>query len=306
MKPDYALLDETARSLGCECLCGEPMSRHTTFRIGGPADRFVKVGDETRLRGLLASLESAGIPWMTLGNGSNLLVSDKGIRGAVLLLEGDFKNAALEEDGTTIRAGAAASLSSVCAFARDKGLTGLEFAWGIPGSVGGAVYMDAGAYGGETRDVVNTVTHMTPAGQLETVSGSGLAFGYRKSRYTGGKDVILWARYTLSPGDPRQIAAKMEELMDRRKSKQPYEMPSAGSVFKRPQNGYAAALIEECGLKGTAVGGAQVSEKHAGFIVNTGGASCRDVLKLVEIVRERVLAQKGVELEPEVRMIGEV
>ncbi len=210
-----------------------------------------------------------------------------------------------EEDGTTVRAGAAASLSSVCAFARDKGLTGLEFAWGIPGSVGGAVYMDAGAYGGETRDVVNTVTHMTPAGRLETVSGSGLAFGYRKSRYTGGKDVILWARYTLSPGDPRQIAAEMEELMDRRKSKQPYEMPSAGSVFKRPQNGYAAALIEECGLKGTAVGGAQVSEKHAGFIVNTGGASCRDVLKLVEIVRERVLTQKGVELEPEVRMIGE-
>lgn len=306
MKPDYTSLEAAAEALGCALRRDEPMSLHTTFRIGGPADRFFTLEKEEQLTGLLRVLEWENIPWMALGKGSNLLVSDKGIRGAVLALDGDFKEIKLLPDGRTVRAGAAASLASVCAFARDHGLSGLEFAWGIPGSAGGAAYMDAGAYGGEMRDVIARVSHMTPAGKKETASGAGLEFDYRRSRYTGGRDVILSVEYSLVPGDAAAISGKMEELMSRRKEKQPYDMPSAGSVFKRPKNGYAAALIEECGLKGRTVGGAQVSPKHAGFIVNTGGASCADVLALVDVIRETVARQKGIELECEIRVTGEV
>ena len=196
-------------------------------------------------------------------------------------------------------------MAAVCAFAREQGLTGLEFAWGIPGSVGGAAYMDAGAYGGEMRDVVERVLHVTPEGEESSASGEELEFAYRHSRYTGTRDVITGVEFRLEPGDPAQIAAKMEELMGRRKEKQPYDMPSAGSVFKRPQGAFAAALIEECGLKGRSVGGAQVSPKHAGFIVNTGGATCQDVLDLVGQVQEEVYEKKGIRLEMEVRVTGE-
>lgn len=306
MKPDYTSLDHAAQEMGCDCLRHEPMSRHTTFRIGGPADRFITVTSPRQLSALMRVTEAAGIPRLVLGNGSNLLVSDLGIRGAVLYLDGEFKKVELLPDGRTIQAGAAVPLASVCAFARDHSLTGLEFAWGIPGFAGGAAYMDAGAYGGEMKDVVTRVWHMTPAGQVEAAAGEELGFSYRRSRYTGGQDVILSVEYALEPGEPAQIAAKMEELMTRRKEKQPYEMPSAGSIFKRPQNGYAAALIEECGLKGRRVGGAQVSPKHAGFIVNTGGATCGDVLALIKIIQKEVSEKKGVDLECEVRVTGEV
>lgn len=305
MRYDYTELDRAVQELGCTILREEPMSRHTTFQIGGPADRFVTVETEAQLSGILKALRQENIPWLVLGNGSNLLVSDLGIRGTVLYLSGDLKEIKLLPDGKTIRAGAGASLASVCAFARDQGLSGLEFAWGIPGSAGGAAYMDAGAYGGEMKDVVNAVTHMTPAGETVTISGEKLGFSYRKSRYTGGRDVILSVEFALEPGDPVQIAGKMEDLMGRRKAKQPYDMPSAGSVFKRPQSGYAAALIEECGLKGRTVGGAQISPKHAGFIVNTGDASCRDVCELIEIVRKTVYEKTGTLLEREVRVTGE-
>lgn len=305
MKSDYKKLDQAAAALGCPCLKDEPMARHTTFRIGGPADRFLTLRDEKELSEILAVLRDEEIPGMLLGRGSNLLVSDKGIRGAVLALDGKFKEISLLEDSRTLRAGAAASLSSLCAAARENRLSGLEFAWGIPGSVGGAVYMDAGAYGGEMKDVVRSVTHMTFEGGLETVQAADLDFGYRKSRYTGRKDAILFAEFRLEPGDPAEIAARMEDLMGRRREKQPYDMPSAGSVFKRPENGFAAALIEECGLKGRQVGGAQVSPKHAGFIVNTGGASCRDVQELIDVIRREVEAKKGVRLECEVRVTGE-
>ena len=240
-----------------------------------------------------------------LGKGSNLLVSDKGIRGAVLHLGGDFKKVEVLPDGRTLRAGAGAPLASVCALARERSLTGLEFAWGIPGSVGGGAYMDAGAYGGEMRDVVSRVLHLGPDGAPGEARGEELCFGYRKSRYTGGEDIITAVEFTLQPGDPAAIAGKMEELMARRKDKQPYDMPSAGSVFKRPQNGFAAALIEQCGLKGRRVGGAQVSEKHAGFIVNTGGATCQDVLELIAVIRKTVEEQTGTCLECEVRVTGE-
>ena len=305
MKPDYTLLDQTAQALGCPLRVDEPMARHTTFQIGGPADRFLTVENAAQLQGLLSCLRQAGIPYLVLGKGSNLLVSDKGIRGAVLHLGGDFKKVEVLPDGRTLRAGAGAPLASVCALARERSLTGLEFAWGIPGSVGGGAYMDAGAYGGEMRDVVSRVLHLGPDGAPGEARGGELCFGYRKSRYTGGEDIITAVEFTLQPGDPAAIAGKMEELMARRKDKQPYDMPSAGSVFKRPQNGFAAALIEQCGLKGRRVGGAQVSEKHAGFIVNTGGATCQDVLELISIIRKSVEEQTGTRLECEVRVTGE-
>lgn len=305
MKPDYTLLDQTAQALGCPLRVDEPMARHTTFQIGGPADRFLTVENAAQLQGLLSCLRQAGIPYLVLGKGSNLLVSDKGIRGAVLHLGGDFKKVEVLPDGRTLRAGAGAPLASVCALARERSLTGLEFAWGIPGSVGGGAYMDAGAYGGEMRDVVSRVLHLGPDGTPGEARGEELCFGYRKSRYTGGEDIITAVEFTLQPGDPAAIAGKMEELMARRKDKQPYDMPSAGSVFKRPQNGFAAALIEQCGLKGRRVGGAQVSEKHAGFIVNTGGATCQDVLGLISVIQKTVEEQTGTCLECEVRVTGE-
>ena len=305
MKPDYTLLDQTAQALGCPLRVDEPMARHTTFQIGGPADRFLTVENAAQLQGLLSCLRQAGIPYLVLGKGSNLLVSDKGIRGAVLHLGGDFKKVEVLPDGRTLRAGAGAPLASVCALARERSLTGLEFAWGIPGSVGGGAFMDAGAYGGEMRDVVSRVLHLGPDGAPGEARGEELCFGYRKSRYTGGEDIITAVEFTLQPGDPAAIAGKMEELMARRKDKQPYDMPSAGSVFKRPQNGFAAALIEQCGLKGRRVGGAQVSEKHAGFIVNTGGATCQDVLELISVIRKTVEEQTGTCLECEVRVTGE-
>lgn len=306
MKPVYKSLDNLIENLGCECHVNEPMSRHTTFKIGGPADRFVTVENECALKQILSSAKSAQLPVFVLGNGSNLLVSDKGIRGVVLHLAGDFKTVRLLSDGCTVKAGSAASLAGVCALARSHSLTGLEFAWGIPGFVGGAVYMNAGAYGGEIKDVVTKITHITADGEVVSISGQQAELAYRHSRYIGSDDIILSAEFTLNHGESTAIAAKMEELMNRRKEKQPYEMPSAGSVFKRPQNGFAAALIDECGLKGRSVGGAQISPKHAGFIVNTGGAACADVLELIEIVKAEVLKKTGTALECEVRVTGEI
>lgn len=302
---DFTALDRAAGALGCRCLAGEPMARHTTFQIGGPADRLVLVETEGQLCGVLRALEEAALPWLVLGNGSNLLVSDQGIRGAVLCLAGGFKQVGLLADGCTLRAGAGTSLATACAFARGQGLSGLEFAWGIPGSVGGAAYMNAGAYGGEMRDVVKSVRYVTPQGERGTAAGDALGFGYRKSCFTGTRHVITGVECLLAPGSHSQVAGKMEELMARRKEKQPTDMPSAGSVFKRPQGGFAAALIDQCGLKGRRAGGAQVSMKHAGFIVNTGGATCQDVLELIQDIQETVLAQTGTALECEVQLVGE-
>ena len=302
---DYRGADQAARELGCRIQEGEPLAPRTTFRIGGPADRLYTLENLGQLKGLLQALEQGNIPRMVLGKGSNLLVSDKGYRGAVLALAGEFQKVELLPGGRVL-AGAGAPLASVCAFARDRGLSGLEFAWGIPGSIGGAAYMDAGAYGGEMKDVVVKVRHLTSDGREGEAQGEDLAFGYRKSRYVGSGEIITQVEFQLEPGEPAAIAGKMEELMGRRKDKQPYDMPSAGSVFKRPQNGFAAALIEQCGLKGRRVGGAQVSEKHAGFIVNTGGATCQDVLDLIALIQKTVQEKFGVALEPEVRVTGEV
>ncbi len=305
MTPSYATLDALAAAQpGCSLLRDEPMSRHTTFRIGGPADRFLRVETLSALQGLLPALRREGFPLLVLGNGSNLLVADRGIRGVVLSLEGEFKAIAPGEHGV-LTAGAGASLAGLCTAARERSLTGLEFAWGIPGSVGGGVRMNAGAYGGELADVLLTVTHLTPEGAVETVPVKDLGLGYRRSRYTDSGEIILSAAFALAPGDPAAIAGKMDDLMARRKAKQPYDLPSAGSVFKRPAGGYASALVDQCGLKGLAVGGAQVSPKHAGFIVNTGGATCADVLALVARIQREVQARTGISLECEILPVGE-
>lgn len=299
MKP-VEQLKNLALSLGAEVLENEPMSRHTTFKIGGPADLFITVQGDDGIREISHFCSDNEIPLFIVGNGSNLLVSDKGIRGAVLRL-GRGK---IVCDGDKIICSAGVPLRSLCEAAKDNGLTGLEFAYGIPGSVGGAVYMNAGAYGGEMKDVVTASTHIEN-GKVGRFENTELDFGYRKSAYTGKNYIILNAEFKLSHGDKKEIEAKMSDLMNRRRTKQPLEYPSAGSVFKRPVGYYAGTLIESCGLKGHRVGGAVVSEKHAGFIVNTGGATCDDVLKLIEEIQEVVLKKTGVMLECEIKAVGE-
>ncbi|MCI8601907.1 MAG: UDP-N-acetylmuramate dehydrogenase [Oscillospiraceae bacterium] len=276
----------------------EPMKAHTTFKIGGPARVMAMPGTV----GQIAALMQGGFPLVFVGRGSNLLVADAGIDGAVVLLGNNFSGVTAEGEVLVCEAGA--SLSKACRTALEHGLSGLEFAYGIPGTVGGAVYMNAGAYGGEMKDVVLWAEHLDRAGRLHRLSGEELSFSYRHSRYSGGEDCIVRAAFGLRPGDPGQIGADMEALMAKRREKQPLEYPSAGSTFKRPAGGYAAELIERCGLKGFRVGDAMVSEKHSGFVVNCGEATAAEVEELMAAVAERVLAQTGIQLEPEVRRLG--
>lgn len=279
----------------------ESMSKHTTFRIGGPAALMglPKSAGEARMA-VKAARELAVEPFF-LGNGSNLLVADEGYPGFIMKLTGDFDE--IREVGQGLEAGSAALLSRLSGRALELGLTGLEFAGGIPGSVGGAVMMNAGAYGGETAQVLESVAFLDEEGEVRTLPASECGFGYRHSVFSNRKCLILKARFQLKQGDGDAIKARMDELTAQRKVKQPLEYPSAGSMFKRPPGHFAAALIDQCGLKGLAVGGAQVSEKHAGFVVNRGGATCADVLELVRQVKARVLSQTGVELEMEVRVL---
>lgn len=280
----------------------EPMKAHTTFKIGGAADLFVTVRTVGELRAAAAACRMTGTPWMILGKGSNLLISDEGVEGAVIVLDGDFKDLTVDSD--TVTCGAAVSLSKLCTVAAEHSLAGLEFAYGIPGTVGGAVYMNAGAYGGETKDVVAEVAYMTPDGAVGTLTQDQLGFGYRTSVFKSNQNIILSAKYRLHPDDRAAILARMDDYMNRRRTKQPLEYPSAGSVFKRPVGAFAGTLIEQCGLKGARVGGAQVSEKHAGFIVNAGGATCADVQNLVRLVQDTVKRETGYELECEIIRTG--
>lgn len=295
-------LKSLALSLGADVSENEPMSKHTTFKIGGPADIFITPHDENSMLSICAYCKNKGIPLFIIGNGSNLLVSDKGLRGAVIKCT-NFGS--ISVDGETITAPAGANLGAVCEAARENSLSGLEFAYGIPGSVGGAVYMNAGAYGGEMKDVVVETRHID-GDKISGFSADELDFGYRKSAYTGKNLIITRAKFALHRGNKEQINEKMRDLLSRRRSKQPLELPSAGSVFKRPVGHYAGTLIEGCGLKGAAVGGAMVSKKHAGFIVNTGGATCRDVVELIEKIKNEVFKQTGVTLECEIKISGEI
>lgn len=296
-------LSETAHTLGCTVCRDEPMSRHTTFHIGGPADLFLTVPDISALKGICRKAAETGTPLFPLGKGSDLLVSDAGIRGAVVALGSNFRKVLLVSESSLL-CGTAASIASVCNFAKEQSLTGIEFAWGIPGSMGGAVFMNAGAYEHCVSEVITACSHVTRSGKEETLSGNALDFGYRHSPYSAGGPVITSVRIKLKHGEQSKIAAQMDDLYARRRAKQPLELPSAGSVFKRPKGHYAGTLIEQCGLKGRRVGGAAISQKHAGFIVNLGGATCADVEKLIGIIQETVLRESGVALECEVRKVG--
>lgn len=280
----------------------EPMSRHTTFRVGGPADvMFLPEGPE-QVAAALAAARDAGVPAWVIGNGSNLLVRDGGLRGLVIALgEGMAAIARVEE---TVTAWAGASLARVAAYAQASGLSGLEFASGIPGTLGGGCAMNAGAYGGQLSDVLVDARVLLDGGE-RTLTRDELQMGYRTSLPLREGGVVLSARFALTPDDPEAIAARMRELNARRREKQPLNYPSAGSTFKRPEGYFAGALIEQAGLKGRRVGGAQVSEKHAGFIVNTGDATAADILALIGTVQREVEARFGVRLETEVRILGE-
>jgi UDP-N-acetylmuramate dehydrogenase len=281
----------------------EPMSLHTTFKIGGPADYLVMPASMQEVAAVLAVANHYSLPVTVIGNGSNILVLDRGIRGLVLKVGEHIGEIRCTEKG--LIAGAGALLADVSRYAAQAEFTGMEFAIGIPGSIGGAVFMNAGAYDGEMRHIVHAVHAVCADGIIKHFCHDEIQFGYRHSIFQENHCIICEVELALQPGDSRDIAHKMIDLTDRRESKQPLELPSAGSTFKRPPGYFAGTLIEQAGLKGLKLGGAQVSEKHAGFIVNAGGATAQDVLNLIKEVQRRVLTQCGVMLHPEVRVIGE-
>lgn len=286
-----------------QVLEAESMSRHTTFRIGGPADLFVVPKSVDEIAKVLKICREEKAPYFILGNGSNLLVSDKGYRGVVVQLYRGFGK--ITVSGEEIHAQAGALLSGIAAAARDAFLTGFEFAGGIPGTLGGAVVMNAGAYGGEMKDVLKEVTVLTPEGEILTLQADELHMGYRTSVVKEAGYIVLEAVLSLAKGDPEAIRSRMQELAGMRSSKQPLSYPSAGSTFKRPEGYFAGKLIMDSGLRGYQVGGAQVSEKHCGFVINAGNATAEDVCRLMADVQRIVREKFGVTLEPEVKFLGE-
>lgn len=285
----------------------EPMKAHTTFRIGGPADYFVDVKDTEELMALLSLCREDGMPWHILGNGSNLLVADRGVKGVVIRLSGEFEGYEICREGPEgqLSAGAGIRLAKLAKAAAGAGLSGLAFAGGIPGTLGGALVMNAGAYGGEMKDYVRSVTVADPDGSIIELDAQDMKFGYRSSILQNKGYIALRAQFALSPGEPEELLAQIEDLNRKRKEKQPLEYPSAGSTFKRPAGHFAGKLIMESGLRGYRVGGAAVSEKHCGFIINAEDASAEDVHRLIEKVKEIVHEKTGVMLEPEVKYWGE-
>ena len=282
----------------------EPMARHTTMRVGGPAEILFSPASEGELLFAVREAKRAGAPFRIIGNGSNLLVLDGGLPGLTIRLGEAFSK--ISVDGNQIRAQAGALLSRVAAAARDASLTGLEFASGIPGSTGGGMAMNAGAYGGQLSDVFEGCRALDPeTGIISALGPAEMALGYRESAALSRGLIVTEAAFRLTAGDRSAIQAKMDDLSARRREKQPLNLPSAGSTFKRPEGYFAGALIEQAGLKGLRVGGACVSEKHAGFVVNDRGATARDVLDLIRLVQARVLEHSGVRLETEVRILGE-
>ncbi len=283
-------------------LTNEDMSRHTTFRIGGPADVFAVPRTPEEAAEIVKICREEGAPFYVIGNGSNLLVSDDGYRGVIVQIYKNLSEISVDGDTMTVQAGA--MLSVIAKRALACSLAGFEFASGIPGTIGGAVVMNAGAYGGEMKDVLEEVTVLTPEGELRTVPAQELDLGYRHSAIPGNGWIVLGARLRFRKGDPQQISARMEELRQQRVSKQPLDLPSAGSTFKRPAGHFAGKLIMDAGLRGFAVGDAQVSEKHCGFVVNKGAATAADVYGLIRAVTDRVKEHSGVTLEPEVKLLG--
>ena len=299
-------MDLLAIFAGCTAkplLAQEPMAKHTSFRIGGPADVLAQPADEAELAALLKRAGEHAVPVTLVGNGSNLLVRDKGIRGLVIKLSNIFSSITVE--GNVLTFGSGISLAMASKKAASLSLSGLEFAVGIPGTIGGAVYMNAGAYDGEMAKVVTCVRVMDMQGKISELQASELDFAYRHTALQNSGWIVISVTVALQPGEAESIAAKMADFSQRRISKQPLELPSAGSMFKRPVGYFAGTLIEQTGLKGYTVGGAQVSQKHAGFVVNVGGATAKDVLQLISDVQSKVFAAHGVRLEPEVLVLGE-
>ncbi|MBR2736892.1 MAG: UDP-N-acetylmuramate dehydrogenase [Firmicutes bacterium] len=280
-----------------------PMSEHTTFRTGGPADLMVQPSGTEELVKLILALRGDQVPYYILGRASNVLVTDKGYRGVIINI--DKEMAAVSVTGNTLTAQAGASLSTAARVAYEHSLQGMEFASGIPGSVGGAVYMNAGAYGGEMKQILSSVTAVTEDGKVVRYGAADLDLGYRHSIFENIRAVITEATMTLRHGKQQEIMDLMKDLAERRRAKQPLNLPSAGSTFKRPPGHFAGQLIDEAQMRGASVGGAQVSPKHAGFIVNNGGATSRDILELIALVQMRVKENSGIDLEREVRVIGE-
>lgn len=297
--------NEWIRKLGeqVEILVAEPMKNHTTFRIGGPADALALPKTPEEVAEVVRFCHEHAQSYYVLGNGSNLLVSDEGYRGLVLQLYRNFND--IQVNGETITVQSGAMLAAVARTAYQTGLTGLEFASGIPGTIGGAVVMNAGAYGGEMKNVLKEVTVLTKEGEVLVIPAKALELGYRTSVIPKNGWIVLGAVLQLKKGDQEQILARMEELKEQRITKQPLDLPSAGSTFKRPEGYFAGKLIMDAGLRGFTVGGAQVSEKHCGFVVNRGNATAADVWKLICEVKRRVKEMTGVELEPEVKLLGD-
>lgn len=299
---------------GHEDLCSkikknEILSRHTTMRVGGPADLFAEPSGLLEVVALQQAARESGLPCFVMGNGSNLVVSDEGIEGLVIQLGDSLSRIWFEADpeqpgAVLVHAFSGAMLSQTAMACARKGLTGMEFAAGIPGSIGGAVFMNAGAYGNQMSDVVYQSVYLTPEGTMCTLTGKEHEFDYRSSYYLNHGGIVLSVILRLTPGDPSEIMGKISELNGKRSASQPLSMPSAGSAFRRPEGYFAGALIQEAGLKGYRIGGAQVSEKHAGFIVNAGQATARDICGLVKVIKDKVRQNSGVDLEPEIRFVG--
>lgn len=300
---ESVFVDEVKAIVGEDrLLLDEPMKLHTTFRIGGNADYFVKPESIEEIKALTECAKRHGIAYYVLGNGSNMLISDEGYRGMIIRLGEEFSDITMQ-DNDMISVQAGAKLSRIGNEAAAKGLTGFEFASGIPGTVGGAVVMNAGAYGGEIKDIIVSATVLTQEGNVVTLSNDELELGYRTSIIQKKGYIVLLAVFKLEKGDEAQIRSRMKELAEKRREKQPLEYPSAGSTFKRPEGFFAGKLIADAGLKGFKVGGAQVSEKHAGFVINTGSATARDVIELTDEVKRKIKQIYGVELELEVKKI---
>lgn len=300
----YGELITLAKSLGAEVIENAPMSKYTSFKTGGNADLLIIPASIDSLQEIIKKCKELNIKPFVMGNGSNLLVTDNGYKGVIIKIGSNLSSMKLLDENT-IECETGTMMKALCNFALDNSLTGLEFAFGIPGNLGGAVYMNAGAYGGEMKDVLYSCTHIDSDGNIGTLTKDQLNLGYRRSAYTDNGYTIISATLKLQKGDKIAIKEAMNDKLRRRKEKQPLEFPSAGSTFKRPEGYFAGALIEDCNLKGYSIGGAQVSEKHAGFVINRGGATSTDILNLIKYIQNTVFDKHGVKLETEVKIIGE-
>ncbi len=295
----FVNLYNKAVEIGCKASLNEPLCNHTSFKTGGACPVLIEPCSPQQLIKILDYIKENEIPFTVIGNGTNLLALDCGLEKAVLKISDAMSEISLLDDETVI-CSAGTKMVTLCKFALENSLSGLEFAYGIPGTCGGAVFMNAGAYGGEVKDVLTEITHVTPDLKIETIAADKADLSYRHSVYKDNGCIIVSAKMKLKKAEKEDIKAAMDDFLSRRKSKQPLEYPSAGSTFKRPEGHFAGALIEQCSLKGFSIGGAQVSEKHAGFVINKGGATAQDVLDLMAHIQETVKSNTGVSLEPEV------